>query len=150
MITCLICTFFQGNSAAQAIAADDLVKQCPSRVPEAVCQPNPARMQQQIEKGAVSSTRGEGTISGKKVMRLYGMKNNIQSYSSVLLFFFLELYEVKYRYVTLHVNRRLTQISCYGYFHGPGHKIVKNYWNVSEISLLHREKFTATVKYFTP
>ncbi|XP_044176148.1 uncharacterized protein LOC114963310 isoform X4 [Acropora millepora] len=50
-----------GTSAAQsqAIAADDLVKQCPSAVPEAVCQPNPATMQQHIEKDAVSSTRGE-------------------------------------------------------------------------------------------
>ena len=67
----------------QAIAADDLVKQCPSTVPEAVCQPNPATMRQQIEKGAVSSTRGEGMISGKKVMRLYGTKNNVQLYSSV-------------------------------------------------------------------
>ncbi|XP_067034511.1 uncharacterized protein [Acropora muricata] len=50
----------QGTSAAQAIAADDLVKQCSSAVPEAVCQPNPATMQQHIEKDAVSSTRGEG------------------------------------------------------------------------------------------
>ena len=78
------------------------------------------------------------------------MKNNIHSYSSVLLFFFLELYEIKYRYVTLHVNRGLTQISYYGYFHGPGHEIIKNYWNVSEISLSRREKFTATMKYFMP
>ncbi|XP_044176149.1 uncharacterized protein LOC114963310 isoform X5 [Acropora millepora] len=62
-----------GTSAAQsqAIAADDLVKQCPSAVPEAVCQPNPATMQQHIEKDAVSSTRGEGeaectTLSSQK------------------------------------------------------------------------------------
>ena len=97
MITCLISAFFQGTSAVQAIAADDLVKKCPSTVPEAVCQPNTATMQQQIEKGAVSSTRGEGMISGKKVLlRLYGTKYNIQAYSPVLLFFFLELYEIKY------------------------------------------------------
>ena len=53
-------------------------------------------------------------------------------------------------YVTLHAKRGLIQISRYGYFHGPGREIVKNYWNVSEISLSRREKFTATVKYFTP
>ena len=29
-------------------------------------------------------------------------------------------------------------------------KLLKNYWNVSEISLSRREKFTASVKYFTP
>ena len=39
-------------------------------------------------------------------------------------------------------------------FHGPGREIVKNYWNVSEISLSHREifhavkKVTVTVKIF--
>ena len=54
------------------------------------------------------------------------------------------------QFVTLHAKRGLIQISRYGYFHGPGREIVKNYWNVSEISLSRREKFTATVKYFTP
>ena len=42
--------------------------------------------------------------------------------------------------VTLHTKRGPIQISRYGYFHGPGHEIVKNYWNVSEISLSRREK----------
>ena len=66
MTTSLISAFFEGTSAVQAkLATNDLVKQCPSAVPEAVFQPNPAKMQQQIEKGAVSSTRGEGKISGK-------------------------------------------------------------------------------------
>ena len=39
----------------------------------------------------------------------------------------------------------------YGYFHSPGHEIiiVKNCWNVSEISLSHCEKFMATVKKVT-
>ena len=60
MTTWLISTIFQGISAAQAIAANNLVKQCPSAVPEAVCQPNLATMQQHIEKDAVSSARGEG------------------------------------------------------------------------------------------
>ena len=98
MTTSLISAFFQGTSATQAVAADNLVKQCPSAVPEAVCQPNPATMQQQNEKGAVSSIRGEGKISGKRVMlRLRGTKYNIKAYSTVLLFFFLELNEIKYR-----------------------------------------------------
>ena len=56
--------------------------------------------------------------------------------------------------VTLHAKRGLIQISRYGYFHGLGREMKKNYWNVSEISPTHREhamkKVTATVKYFTP
>ena len=89
MTTWLISAIFQGTSAVQpqAVAADDLVKQCPSAVPEAVCQPNPATMQQHIEKDAVSPTRGEGKISGKRVMlRLHGTKYNIQVNSTVLFF----------------------------------------------------------------
>lgn len=99
MTTCLISAFFQGASAAQAIAADDLVKQCPSVVPEVICQPDSATMQEQIEKGAVSSTSGEGIeTSGKRAMlRLHVTKYNIQVYSRVLLFFFLVHYEIKYR-----------------------------------------------------
>ena len=42
--------------------------------------------------------------------------------------------------MTLHAKRGLIQISRYGYFHHPGREIVKNYWNVSEISLSRREK----------
>ena len=61
-----------------------------------------------------------------------------------------DLKAIKLTNVTLHAKRGLIQISRYGYFHGPGREIVKNYWNVSEISLSRREKFTATVKYFTP
>ena len=96
--SCLISAFFRGSFAAQVITADNLVKQCPSAVKEAVCQPDPATMWQQFEKGAVSSTRGEGKISGKRVMlRLHGTKYNMQAYSAVLLFFFLELNEIKYR-----------------------------------------------------
>jgi len=59
----------------------------------------------------------------------------------------------KFSYVTLHAKRGLIQISRYGYFHGLGREMKKNYWNVSEISPTHREhamkKVTATVKYFT-
>jgi len=56
--------------------------------------------------------------------------------------------------VTLHTTWGLIQISCYGYFHGPGREMKKNYWNVSEISPTCHEhamkKITATVKYFMP
>jgi len=52
-------------------------------------------MQQHIEKGAVSSTRGQGKISGKRVMlRLHGTNYNIQANSTVLLFFFLKLNDI--------------------------------------------------------
>jgi len=56
--------------------------------------------------------------------------------------------------VTLHTTWGLIQISCYGYFHGPGGEMKKNHWNVSEISPTCHEhamkKITATVKYFMP
>jgi len=59
-----------------------------------------------------------------------------------------------FTYVTLHATWGLIQISRYGYFHGPGREMKKNYWNVSEIYPTRREyamkKVTATVKYFTP
>ena len=48
--------------------------------------------------------------------------------------------------MTFHAKRGLIQISCYGYFHGPGREIEKRYWNVSEISLLRREIFQAVKK----
>ena len=72
MTTCLISAFFLGTSCAQAVAADDLVEQCPSAVSESVCQPHP-RKQQHIEIGTVTSGRGNGKIFGKRVMlRLHG------------------------------------------------------------------------------
>ena len=49
--------------------------------------------------------------------------------------------------MTLHAKRGLIQISRYGYFHGPGREIEKNYWNVSEISLSRREIFDARREY---
>ena len=68
MTTCLIISaFFLGTSAAQAIAADDLVKQFPSVVPQSICQPDRKTMQQQpcnIEKGGITSGRGKGNTSG--------------------------------------------------------------------------------------
>ncbi|XP_044172053.1 uncharacterized protein DDB_G0280205-like [Acropora millepora] len=52
-----------GTSGAQAVPADDLVKQCPSAVSESVGQPDPTTKQQHTEIGAVALTgRGnEGT-----------------------------------------------------------------------------------------
>ena len=100
MTTCLTSAFFLGTSAAQAIAADDMVKQCASVVPESVCQPAPDTTQQQpynIEKGGITSGRGKGKMSGSRmiqnpILSLY--EYNIQAYNSV--FFFSQLYEIKY------------------------------------------------------
>ena len=46
MTTCCISAFFLGTSDAQAVAADDLVEQCPGAVSESVCQPDPTTMRQ--------------------------------------------------------------------------------------------------------
>ena len=60
MTTCLISAFFLGTSATQAIAAvADKVEQCPSAVPEPVCQPDPKTMQQHIQRGGDTSGRGK-------------------------------------------------------------------------------------------
>ena len=82
--TCLISAFLPGTSAAQALAADDLVEHCPSAVPESVCQPDPKIMEQHIEKAGVTSGRGKGKISGKRMthnpmLSLY--KYKIQAYN---------------------------------------------------------------------
>ena len=45
-----------------------------------------------------------------------------------------------FTYVTLHATWGLIQISRYGYFHGPGCNMKKNYWNVSEIYPTHCEQ----------
>ena len=62
---CYFCIFL-GTSAAQAVAADDLIVQRPTGVSESVCQSNPTTMPQDIEEGAVTS--GRGKISGKRIM----------------------------------------------------------------------------------
>ncbi|XP_044179117.1 uncharacterized protein LOC122960730 [Acropora millepora] len=56
-----------GTSAAQAIAADDLVEQCPSVVTEPVCLPDPTTMQQLIKESAVTSSRGKEGTSGDEL-----------------------------------------------------------------------------------
>ena len=68
MTTCLISAFFLGTSAAQAIAADDLVEQCPRVVTEPVCLPDPTTMQQLMGESAVTSSRGKGKLSGKRMI----------------------------------------------------------------------------------
>ena len=73
MTTCLFSAFFVGTSGAGAVAADDLVEQCPGAVSESLCRPNPTTMQQHIEKGAVTSGRGNGKMLDKRIMlRLHG------------------------------------------------------------------------------
>ena len=67
-MTCLISAFFSGTSAAEAEAADALVAHCLTGVTESVCQSNQTAMQQDIEEGAVTSGRGQGKISGKRIM----------------------------------------------------------------------------------
>ena len=72
------------------IAADDLAKQCPSAVSESVGQPDPKTMQQHIEKAAVTSARGKGKMSGKRMIQkshaelMY--KYNMQVYNTALPF----------------------------------------------------------------
>mgnify|MGYP000654053636 CR=1 FL=1 len=90
MTTCLISVIFLGTSAARAIAADELVEQCPYVVPESVCQPSSTTMQQHIKKGAATSGRGQGKISGKRIMyaEVAWYKYKIQACNTVLLFSF--------------------------------------------------------------
>ncbi|XP_015750005.1 PREDICTED: uncharacterized protein LOC107329865 [Acropora digitifera] len=54
----------QGTSAAQAVAADDMIIQCPTGVSESVCQSNPTAMQQHFEEGAVTSDRRQEGAAG--------------------------------------------------------------------------------------
>ena len=95
MTSCLISAFFVGASAAKAIATDDVVVQCLTGVSESVCQTDPTTMQKRIEKGAVTSGRGQGKISGKRIMyaEVAWYKYNIQVYNTVLLFSLSQLYE---------------------------------------------------------
>ena len=52
------------------VAADDLVEQCPGVVPESIGQRDPKTMQQHIEKGVVTSGRGKGKMSSKRMFRV--------------------------------------------------------------------------------
>ena len=90
-----MCIFILGASGAQPVAADDVIAQCPTGVSESVCQSNPTAMQQHIEEGAVTSGRGQGKTSGKRIVyaEIAWYKYNIQVYNTVLLFSFSQLYE---------------------------------------------------------
>ena len=73
--------FFLGTSAAQTVAAADKVEQGPSTLPESVCQPGPKTMQQHLEKSAVTSGRGKGEMSGKRLIQ-NPMLNLMYKYSN--------------------------------------------------------------------
>ena len=91
MTTCLISAFLLGTSASQAVAADNVVEQCLSLVPESVCPRYPKTMEQHIQKGAVSSGRGKGKMSGKRLIQspmLSLYKYHVQVYNTVLPCFF--------------------------------------------------------------
>ena len=72
-----------------------MIAQCPTGVSESVCQSIPTAMQQHIEEGAVTSGRGQGKISGKRIMYAGAAwyRCNIQVCNTVLLFSFSQLYE---------------------------------------------------------
>ena len=66
MTACLILATFLGTSAAQAIAAEDSLKQQPLATPEAVCQPDPTTVQQQFKEGASTSGSKKPEELGKR------------------------------------------------------------------------------------
>ena len=63
--------FSRDLTAAQAMATDDLVEQCPSVVTEPVCLPDPTTTQQLIRESAVTSSRGKGKISCKRIIMMW-------------------------------------------------------------------------------
>ena len=80
------------------MAAADKVEQCPSAVPESVCQTHPQTMRLHIEEAAVSSARGKGKISGKGMIRkshaeLVQVQHAGAQYCQP--FYFSLLYEIK-------------------------------------------------------
>ena len=66
MTACLILATFLGTSAAQAIAAEDSLKQRPLAIPEEVCQPDPTTVQQQFKEGASTSGSKNPKELGKR------------------------------------------------------------------------------------
>ena len=65
MTACLILAI-QGTSAAQAIPAEDSIKQQPVLIPEAVFQPDPMTVQQQFKEGPVTSASKNPKKLGKR------------------------------------------------------------------------------------
>ena len=119
MTTCLISVIFLGTSATQAIAADDLVEQCPSVVTEPVCLPDPTTMQQLIGESAVTSSRGKGKISGKKIIIMWLNGKSI-------------------------ANMCTTQFYCF-----PSHRFMKIWNQIKTVQLLHQytESFMVSLIY---
>ena len=82
MTTCLLSAFFLGKSTAPTVAAADQVEKCPSAVPESVYQTDPKTMLLQIEEAAVTSARGKGKMSDKRLFQnlmLCFYKYNVQN-----------------------------------------------------------------------
>ena len=93
------------------VAADDSVEQCPGAVTEPICQLDPTTMQQHIEKAVVTSGRGKGKMSSKRMFQspmLSFCKYNIQAYNPVFFFLFSQLYEIKYQFSSCH-NHQFTE-----------------------------------------
>ena len=66
MTACLIMATFLGTSSAQAIAAEDSLKQRPLAIPEAVYQPDSTTVQEQFKEGASTSGSENPKELGKR------------------------------------------------------------------------------------
>ena len=51
------------------VVADELVEQWPDAVTESICQLDPKTMQHDIKKGVVTSGRGKGKMSSKRMFQ---------------------------------------------------------------------------------
>ena len=89
MTSCLFSAFFLGTSGARAVAADDLVEQCPSAVSESFCRRNPTTMQQHLEISAVTSSRGSGKMLGKRIILRYKYGTSITGVQHSFIVFLL-------------------------------------------------------------
>jgi len=78
-----------GTSGARAVAADDLVEQCPSAVSESFCQRNPTTMQQHLEISAVTSSSGSGKMLGKRIILRYKYGTSITGVQHSFIVFLL-------------------------------------------------------------
>ena len=92
MTACLFSAFFLGKSTASTVAVPDQVAKGPSAVPESVYQTDPKTMPLHIEEAAVTSARGKGKMSGKRLFQnpmLCFYKYNVQRTG-------VQPYEIKY------------------------------------------------------
>ena len=96
MTACLILAAFLGTSAAQAIGAEDSIKQRPLAIPEAVYQPDPTTVQQQFKEGA--STSGSRNLKklGEREISESAAEHGTQYYCFVSgTIFYMECMEEK-------------------------------------------------------